>query len=53
MILFQGIGAFFALEGAANIVYWFYRGNGVKDNNYWQLGRALRLALGLVLVALA
>lgn len=53
MILFQAIGGFFALEGAANLVYWTYRGNGVKDNGYWQIGRILRLALGLVLVALA
>ena len=52
MILFKAIGVFFAIEGGANIVYWRLYGNGVKDNNYWQMGRLLRMVLGIVLVIL-
>ena len=44
------IGAFFAIEGAGNLVYWHIYGVGIADNNFWQLGRALRMALGLILV---
>jgi len=50
LIWIVAIGSFFALEGGANIIYWARYGNGVKDNNYWQIGRALRMALGLALI---
>jgi hypothetical protein len=50
MIWIKAIGSFIALEGGANIIYWYLYGNGVKDNDYWQIGRALRMALGLALI---
>jgi hypothetical protein len=50
--LIEGLGLFYTLEGIANLAYWKFYGNGVKDNNYWQLGRALRAAGGLVLIAI-
>ena len=53
MLWIQLVGAFFAIEGAANLVYWYIWGGGVKDNMYWQVGRGLRMALGLGLVFLA
>lgn len=44
------VGIYFAVEGFANIVYWHLYGNGVKDNNFWQMGRALRTFLGIALI---
>jgi uncharacterized protein YjeT (DUF2065 family) len=40
------IGLFFLIEGLANIIYWW------TDNHPWyfQAGRFVRVALGLVLV---
>jgi uncharacterized membrane protein HdeD (DUF308 family) len=40
------IGLFFAAEGVANILYWW------TDNHPWffQAGRFVRVALGLVLI---
>jgi len=52
LILFKAIGAFFAIEGGANMIYWRLFGRGVKDNDYWQIGRMLRAVLGIVLVVL-
>jgi hypothetical protein len=52
LILFKTIGVFFAIEGGANIVYWRLFGRGVKDNDYWQIGRLVRTVLGIVLVIL-
>jgi len=52
LILFKAIGVFFAIEGGANIVYWRLLGKGVKDNDYWQMGRLMRAVLGVVLVIL-
>ena len=52
LILFKAIGVFFAIEGGANMVYWRLFGRGVKDNDYWQIGRVLRTVLGIVLVIL-
>ena len=52
MLWIKVVGAFFALEGAANIYYWYRYGNGVKDNDYWQWGRVLRMILGIALVVL-
>jgi hypothetical protein len=52
LILFKVIGAFFATEGGANMVYWRLFGRSVKDNYYWQIGRLFRTVLGIVLVIL-
>jgi hypothetical protein len=52
LILFKAIGVFFAIEGGANIVYWRLFGKGVKDNDYWQIGRLMRTFLGIVLLIL-
>jgi len=42
------IGLFFSTEGAANILYWW------TDNHPWyfQVGRFVRVVLGLVLIAI-
>ncbi len=50
--LVEALGLFYMLEGAANLAYWRFFGNGVKDNNYWQLGRLVRTGGGLVLIAI-
>jgi len=34
------------------MIYWRLFGRGVKDNDYWQIGRMLRTILGIVLVIL-
>jgi hypothetical protein len=52
LILIKVIGVFFAIEGGANIIYWRLLGKGVKDNDYWQVGRLLRTVLGIMLVIL-
>ena len=52
MIVIKAIGVFIRIEGRANIVYWHLFGNGVKDNDYWQIGRLARTVLGIVLVIL-
>ena len=44
------IGFFFLIEGLANIIYWYKNGTGIKDDNYWQLGRLLRMIFGIILV---
>ncbi|HMA05519.1 MAG TPA: hypothetical protein VKO45_06280 [Methanomicrobiales archaeon] len=43
------IGLFFSAEGAANILYWR------TDNHPWyfQAGRFVRVALGVVLITMA
>jgi hypothetical protein len=49
-LVIKGIGAYFAIEGAGNIVYWYLFGGGVADNNFWQIGRFIRMVLCLILV---
>lgn len=50
------IGAFFAIEGGANLVWWFI--NPPTDNvnivwqNVWEVGRILRTIFGIVLIIL-
>ncbi|MGD0329317.1 MAG: hypothetical protein ABSB40_06625 [Nitrososphaeria archaeon] len=48
MIWIKGIGAFIAIEGAANIWYWW----DDKHPWYFQVGRLLRTVFGIVLVVL-
>ena len=43
------IGAYFLVEAAANISYWW----NDKHPWYFQLGRALRLIFGLILMVIA
>jgi len=44
------VGVYFAVEGGANLIYWYLYGGGVADNNFWQVGRALRLIFGIALI---
>ena len=44
-----GLGSFFAIEAAANLVYW----RNDKHPFLFQLGRGLRLILGISLMALS
>jgi hypothetical protein len=53
MLWTELVGVFFAIEGGANLFYWYVWGGGVKDNLYWQFGRFLRMVLGLILVFFA
>jgi hypothetical protein len=51
-----GIGVFFMLEGAGNLVWWYI--NPPTDNvnvvwqSLWEVGRVFRVILGIALIAL-
>jgi len=48
------IGAFFAIEGGANLVWWYFNPPNDPTNatmqTVWEVGRVLRVILGVVLV---
>lgn len=47
------IGVFFLLEGGANLAYWHLYPKTEGELWFWEVGRAIRTILGLILIGVA
>ena len=51
LVLLVG-GGFIAVEGAANLVYWYYFPHSAGARWWWEIGRVIRIVVGLIIVSI-